>query len=96
MQEDDGLGILRTLLAVNLTRLKKATAVCSLSKLELSHPRTRMQWKERNGFEKLCMKRAPFMQGLLWIKKSRATKNSFVIYSQIFMILSFTGEVQTD
>lgn len=96
MQEHDGLGILRTLLAVNLTRLKKATAVCSLCKLELSHPRTRRQWKERNGFEKLCMKRALFMQGLSWIKKSRATKNSFVIYSQIFMILSFTGEVQTD
>lgn len=41
MQEDDDPGILCTLLAVNLTRIKKVMAVYSLYELELSHPGAR-------------------------------------------------------
>lgn len=80
MQEGDDPGILCALLMVKLTRIKKGTAVYSLYELELSHPGARRQWKERNGFENLCVKRALFIQGLSWMKKAKSPKMALLFF----------------
>lgn len=74
MQEGDDPGILCTLLAVKLSRIKKIITVCSLYELELSHSGARRQWKERNGVENHSVKKALFIQGLSWTKKAKLPK----------------------
>lgn len=70
-----------SLLAVNLTRLKKGNGSrYSLYDLSLDHAGARRQCKERSSFENINVK-----LDFRLIKRSKVSQNGFVIYIHILL-----------